>query len=316
MRGKYMPGWNFAGQNLTGADFYIAVLGGADFTGAIIQGADFLGGPRDSQNPPNIAGLTLAQLYSTASYQAHDLTGIDFVLNDFTGGNFSGQKLTGADFGYAKLNGANFIDADVTSVRFSYADVSAADIRGARNMVLDSNTVTTNMIDRNGQIAGLDLLSGQHLAIHDYEGNPVAGQATIPIHVNNHFAMNGTGSLDLLFESDDWGSTISFASGIPISLGGTLNLRFAEGANIASQTGRTFRVFDWTGVSPVGQFTVTSPYSWDLARLYTTGEITLTSIPETSTVTLATMLIVGSIFFRRFAPILAARATRRARFVA
>ena len=64
-----LTGWNFAGQNLdqrlTSAN---ATLTGADFTGAEVRGASFYS-TTDS-------GFTAAQLYSTASYQAGDLTGI------------------------------------------------------------------------------------------------------------------------------------------------------------------------------------------------------------------------------------------------
>ena len=44
--------------------------------------------------------------------------------------------------------------------------------------------------------------------------------------------------------------------------------------NLVSQVGRTFDLFDWTGVSPTGAFAVSSPYVWDLSKLYTTGEVT------------------------------------------
>ena len=49
--------------------------------------------------------------------------------------------------------------------------------------------------------------------------------------------------------------------------------------NLASQIGRTIDLFDWTGVTPTGTFTVSSPYSWNLTNLYTTGEVTLTAVP-------------------------------------
>ena len=87
--------------------------------------------------------------------------------------------------------------------------------------------------------------------------------------------MNATGTLRLVFEADAWDSTISFAPGIPVALGGTLDLAFAVGVDPAGQLGRTLDLFDWTGVSPAGSFTVTSPYGWDLSRLYATGEATL-----------------------------------------
>ena len=95
------------------------------------------------------------------------------------------------------------------------------------------------------------------------------------------------GTLRMVFEADDWDSTISFAPGIPVTLGGTLELTFADDVNLASQLGRTFDLFDWTGVNPTGAFAISSPYAWDLSNLYTTGEVTLTAIPEPATVVFA-----------------------------
>ena len=92
--------------------------------------------------------------------------------------------------------------------------------------------------------------------------------------------MGPGGTLRMVFEADAWDSTISFAPGIPVTLGGTLELTFADDVNLASQVGRTFDLFDWTGVTPTGAFAVSSPYAWDLSNLYTTGEVTLTAIPE------------------------------------
>ena len=90
--------------------------------------------------------------------------------------------------------------------------------------------------------------------------------------------MDATGTLRLVFDADPWDSTISFAPGIPVARGGTLELTFAAGVNLASQLGRTIDLFDWTGVTPTGTFNVSSPYTWDLSKLYTTGEVTLTAV--------------------------------------
>ena len=92
--------------------------------------------------------------------------------------------------------------------------------------------------------------------------------------------MDATGTLRLVFDADAWDSTISFAPGIPVALGGTLDLTFAPGVNIATQSGRTIDLFDWTGVTPTGTFTVSSPYTWNLTNLYTTGEVTLAAAPS------------------------------------
>ena len=116
--------------------------------------------------------------------------------------------------------------------------------------------------------------------MRDYDGNPPYGIGPIPITVDQHLAMGPGGTLRMVFEADAWDSTISFAPGIPVTLGGTLELTFAADVNLASQVGRTFDLFDWTGVTPTGAFAISSPYAWDLSNLYTTGEVTLTAVPE------------------------------------
>jgi hypothetical protein len=55
--------------------------------------------------------------------------------------------------------------------------------------------------------------------------------------------------------------------------GGVLGFEF--GCLRPPKAGRTIDLFDWTGVNPTGAFAVASPYSWDLTKLYTTGELTL-----------------------------------------
>jgi hypothetical protein len=96
--------------------------------------------------------------------------------------------------------------------------------------------------------------------------------------VDQHLATDATGTLRLMFDANHWDSTISFQPGIPVTLGGTLELTFAPGVDVATQNGRTIDLFDWTGVTPTGTFTVESPYTWNLSKLYTTGEVTL-SLP-------------------------------------
>ncbi len=104
-------------------------------------------------------------------------------------------------------------------------------------------------------------------------------------------AMADGGVLQILFDADAWDSTISFQPDIPVTLGGTLELMFVTDVDLASQVGRTFDVFDWTGVNPTGQFQFASPYAWDLTSLYTTGEVTLTAVPEPSSIAL---LVIGA----------------------
>jgi uncharacterized protein YjbI with pentapeptide repeats len=308
-----IPGADLTDANLGGADARAANFGGAtltsaNFTDAQVGGANFA----SSQ-------ITKAQIYSTASYQAHDLSGIKLSGN-YAGIDLVGQNLTHASFFYATLSGANLSQANATNADFStystsnsnltganlgQANLTNADFRGYEledGIILGANltnanlsgadsrganfqyatltgATTTNLIQSNGHIAGLNLTSGESLTVRDYDGNPAVSPpiGPIPIVVDGHLAMNATSTLRLVFDADPWNSTISFAPGIPVARGGTLELMFSQDVNLASQVGRTIDLFDWTGVNPTGAFTVSSPYTWNLSKLYTTGEVTLTS---------------------------------------
>jgi uncharacterized protein YjbI with pentapeptide repeats len=322
-----LGGWDFAGQNLTDASFYGATLTDADFTDAQVRGAYF--GPDSSIY---IGGISLSQLYSTASYKAHDLSGINLTGINLAGGNFAGQNLTyasfqsstltdpdfrqanltNADFAGAGLNFANFRQANLANANFARcgsrgcfyailanADLTAADARGA---LLDATgATTTNLIGTDGHINGLGLNAGALLVVRDYDGDPTRtdrrdGRPTpvppIPITVDQHLSMAASGTLRMVFEADAWDSTISFAPGIPVTLGGTLELTFAADVNPATQLGRTFDLFNWTGVTPTGAFAISTPYAWDLSNLYTTGQVTLTAIPEPAALLLALAALI------------------------
>ena len=135
----------FAGQDLTGVSFRESWISAPDFTGAIIQGADFSVG--DSYNylnefgqlgglSPAGSGIAPAQFYSTASYRARDLRGINFTYNGLASASFAGQNLANSNFYRAILTGADFSAANLTNTSFEWAtltrsDFSGADARGA-----------------------------------------------------------------------------------------------------------------------------------------------------------------------------------------
>src|SRR5262249_26241530 len=98
--------------NLTHANFLAATLTDADFAGADVRGASFDNGVcvETCGHGPG-TGITPAQLHPTASYQAHDLTGINLAWNVLIGGNFAGQNLTNASFFAASLTDADFAGA-------------------------------------------------------------------------------------------------------------------------------------------------------------------------------------------------------------
>jgi uncharacterized protein YjbI with pentapeptide repeats len=327
--GSDLSGWNFAGQNLadayfginypacspfdvchggtraslTGANFVNANVRGASFNGAYLTDANFAGAKIHAARFDRTeicifgamggcgieGGIALSQLYSTASYEVKDLSGIHFTFNDLTGGNFVGQNLTNVNFYGATLTGT---------------DLTAADTRGAYLNPIAADDISTNLILPDGQIHGLDLDTGGLLVVRDDDVGSLydPDALPIPITIDQHLAMGPGGTLRLVFEADAWDSTISFAPGIPVTLGGTLELTFAEDVNLASQIGRTFDLFDWMGVSPTGAFIVTSPYSWNLSNLYTTGEVTLTAVPEPRAlimlcVVLAALVVMDSLRF-------------------
>jgi uncharacterized protein YjbI with pentapeptide repeats/formylglycine-generating enzyme required for sulfatase activity len=269
---------DFREAHLTDTSFQGTTLTGVDFTDAQIRGADF--SKFFELGMPGIigTGIALDQLYSTASYQAKNLDGIRLLQNNLAGANLAGQNLTNSAFLFATL---------------TEAVLTAADTRGAF-LNLPASAITTNLIQSDGHIGGLDLEAGELLVVRDYDdrsndnGNHFP---PIPITVDQHLSMGPGGTLRMVFEEDAWDSTISFAPGIPVMLGGTLELTFAAHVSPATQLGRTFKLFDWTGVTPAGAFAVSGPYRWNLSNLYTTGEVTLTAIPEPSAFALGTFAL-------------------------
>lgn len=129
-------GASFARANLSGANMRGVSLVNADFTNAIVVGTNFtLGRER---------GFTLSQLYSTASYKAHDLHGTNLSENDLTGAKFAGlnlrnanlrlANLANADFTNAWIDGANLSDASywgfTPAMLYSTASYKAHDLHG------------------------------------------------------------------------------------------------------------------------------------------------------------------------------------------
>ena len=209
------------------------------------------------------------------------MSGIDFGTNNLAGGKFAGQNLTNASFSQIEVSGSIYIEGigqvpyvDRRYANLGGADFTGADIRGAQNFTSGG----ANLIGSDGHIGGLDLNAGGLLVVRNFR-NYWGFPTPFPITVDQHLAMGPGGTLRMMFEADAWDSTISFAPGIPVTLGGTLELTFTDEVNLASQIGRTFDLFDWAGVTPTGAFTVSSPYTWDLSKLYTTGEVTLSNVP-------------------------------------
>jgi hypothetical protein len=98
------------------------------------------------------------------------------------------------------------------------------------------------------------------------------------------------------FHHENWESTISLAGGFVPGLGGTLDLQFAEGVDPRLYIGTTFYLFNWNGQLPAGahfdQITSLPGFLWDTSQLYSTGNVTLTAVPEPSTLMLSVLAIV------------------------
>lgn len=300
--GGDLSGWNLAGQKLTNADFSgdpltsadftdanltnanfgRATLTGPDFTGAEIRGAVFGGFFCYTSYCSSVGtGITPAQLYSTTSYQVRELEGIGLEGHDLSGWNLAQQNLANAKFGAANLTGATLRNANLTNVDFVWAnpgcslgscqvfavnailtdaDLTAADARGSSLFcpvftsdsshihIVGADAIATNLIRPDGHIDSLDLEFGGLLVVRDYDGDPGDFYRDpvppIPITIDQRLTVGPGGTLRMVFEADAWNSTISFAPGIPVTLGGTLELTFAA-TNVRNVTDTTH----WTRTS-------------------------------------------------------------------
>ena len=252
--------------NLTNANLSNSHLAGANFANAVVRGQSSL--IRNHAGPALLDG----QLPGTR-FDRNRL----WAVNDLTGWNLSRPEPHECrPSRIATLTNANLSGADARGANFQLATLTGAN--------------TSNLIQSNGHIAGLDLTAGKSLIVRDYDGNPTASPPTgpLPIVVDQHLAMRALASCSSSSTPTPGTRRSPFAPAFPSARGGTLELTFAPDVNLASQIGRTIDLFDWTGVTPTGTFTVSSPYTWNLSNLYTTGEVTLAAVPAfpaTSTTT-------------------------------
>lgn len=136
MRARISVRSNLSNTDLRGATLSYGKLTGANFTGADVRGA------RLSQTftYPG-SGISISQLASTASYQAHDLSGIGLGGNNLAGVNLAGQNLTNADFESAlhgaNLNGADLSHANLINARLGNSTLTGATLVGATLAKLD-----------------------------------------------------------------------------------------------------------------------------------------------------------------------------------
>ncbi|MGN6367598.1 MAG: pentapeptide repeat-containing protein [Phycisphaerae bacterium] len=125
---------NFSGSDLTYAFLNDSNLSDADFTNAVVKNVHFTG-----------TNLSFSQLSSTASFQQHDLSGIQLSYFNLTGWDLAGQSLSGGFFVDANLTNANLSNCDLGAVfigatlvnaslarsRFGGGDLEGADFSNA-----------------------------------------------------------------------------------------------------------------------------------------------------------------------------------------
>jgi hypothetical protein len=167
--------------------------------------------------------------------------------------------------------------------------LTGADLRGARAADLSSAIVRSTILPT-GHIQGLILDAGEALVVRD---------CALPIVVENEMNLGPGSTLRMLFDSSSWSSTIAFDYGIPVTLGGDLDLSFATDG--WDTKGATYHLFDWRGVTPNGQFRLvahqTSEGYWDTSQLYTTGNVTY--VPEPSAFALLGVGALGLLAYGR-----------------
>ena len=320
--GSVLRDSSFRSADLRGVRFTSAVLTDADFTDANVAGVDLDASGITAQQLYSTATFRSGNL-SGLNLGRNDLQGWNFsrkVLADarFYNSNLSEADLSDANlmhasFGSAQLHGTSFSGANLVGVYFVGSedsietDLTGADARsaillncwslpvavppsGCRNWLV--NAVKRNFIDPDGHVEGLNIAEQETMRLWDFDPmlprrNSDAPVGDIPLVVEDEMTIDADGTLRAVFEDDHWGSTITFEPGVIVELAGTLELLIDPGeeTTIESLIGTTYQLFDWTGVSPVGEFDTFNfqpDTAWDTSGLYTTGEVTLRGVPEPS----------------------------------
>ena len=187
-----------------------------------------------------VTALTSSQLYSTASYQAKDLQGVWLAYDDLTGWNLVGQNLTDAN-----LNGATRDQRQLDGGRPTRGILGRRVVRHPH----DHQHHTPERHDPGPAISIRSTPPSSSATI-----TPSGGTGgPIPIHILTGMSMDSNATLQFQLDGGTWGSTISFDAGIPVTLGGNIELGLAPGVDPSSLVGDTWQLFDWTGVSPSGR---------------------------------------------------------------
>jgi uncharacterized protein YjbI with pentapeptide repeats len=282
-----LTGANLSGADATGVSFQYANLSGLDLTDAIVKRANF-------SNSDNY-GFIRAMLESTASYKNRVLTGVNLSQQDLQNWDFRSQDLRGASFQNSDLRGAAL---ELSDLRGSLLPTNLTGIELGRSILSD------------GALQTLQIMDGETLTIRAAPvltpitptggGRPPITPPVIPLGVKVTSSVAGVqGVLELLLDGNDWTSTIKFNALGQVTLAGELKLSFEEFALPAAAVGKSFDLFDWPLLGPMGEFNITTDPSqvWDLSSLYTTGEVRLVAVlPEpSSSLMIASLLTFAAV---------------------
>ena len=258
--------WNTASHNLRYGDFRSTDLNHSNFGYSWLDCAHFGG-----------ADLTSADL-SSAMLTSANLSDANLTWAGLCRATLTGADLTSANLYQATVTGADLILANLESATLTGANLTLADTRKAQGASL-GEAVTRNTILPDGTVAGLTLLASDTLVVRNCD---------LGITVQAAMTFDPSAVIEFRLENGVWGSTVTPAPAVVPDLGGTLQLRFADGVDPALLVGKTFDLFDWSGpLEADNRFDgVRSEPGvlWGLRALYTTGEVTL--VPEPATLSL------------------------------
>ena len=189
------------------------------------------------------------------------------------------------------MTDANLTNVDFMDAVLANADLARSDMRGAFN--LSSGILfRQNAILEDGRINGLDLANGETLRFRDYDGG-------IAITIDNEMMLDPGAVLDVIFADAEWGSTISLTEGILTDLDGTLFLasRTTSTSTACSVRHSTCSTERRPGSGDAfAEVTWPAGVDWDISDLYLGGTVTLTGVPEPTTLML---VLMGLLALRR-----------------
>ena len=254
-----MSDWDLSSQDLSGTSFWDSNLAGvnlanakltdASFNGTNLEGADLSGA---DIRFIRAAELSEEQLYSTDSYITGDLSGVELgrVPSDW---DLAGKTLVGA---FMRISG----EFDASNLAFS-------DLRLAN---IDLEPTAPNIIHPDGRMTRWEMGAGDSFRLVNHSAAP-------EIRIEEQVVLGDESVTQLIFDDNDWQSTLFFEADIPVQFGGTLQLSFEDDVDVTDQVGREIQILNFGAADVQGEWNIAGQQEWDVSSLYETGAITLLS---------------------------------------